>query len=95
MFTSSGMEGEAKRLFAYLELNNKSVTNLGTFIVFLQDLVVDPIKDGLTRENLPVFGGVCLKFVGLVLELVEFFGDSLFYLLEIFLPFSLIGNSNK
>ena len=79
MFTSSGKEREAKRLFAYLELNNKNATSLDIFIsiIFFKNLIINSIKDKLMPEHPPIFGGTFLTGIGLVLGLVECVGDSL------------------
>lgn len=95
MFADNGMEKEAKQLFAHLELTTNKLIRLDILVVMLQGLGVNPIKDKLISEQFPLLGGTLLKFIDLVLELIELVGDRYFHLIEIFLQLSSIESVNK
>jgi len=77
------MDQEGKQLFAYLELKTNNITQLDNLIINLKGLNVNRIKNYLIPVPFPLLGGNILKSIYLILELLDFIGDSIYFLIEI------------
>ena len=95
MFARNTMNKEAQELFTYLELRTHQFTKVDTLIIKIKELGKNHLRDCFFPQYYPLLGGTLLKFIGLILEFIEFIGDSFFYLIEVVLEISSIESANK